>query len=164
MPRIYAPTPLTRAAFHPFGDVIQEEGATAYSINAGATLRINDLCSVQTRARGHALVSFFRPLQTVSLPLKPGLLECHPLGSQAFIPRDFAPFVVAVAPPAPEPELDQLRVFLTDGVQGVNYAPGVWHLPLASFVIATFVIIDRGGPGENLREFDLSYNDLLIAA
>lgn len=163
MQRIFKPRPLTRDAFRQFGDVIQEEGAKTYTINQGSTLRIHDLCAVQMKNRGRVLVSFFRALQTVTLPFKPTLIECHPLGSQAFIPRDYAPFLVGVALGAPEPDIGNLQVFVTDGFQGVNYAPGVWHLPLASFALASYIVIDRGGPGENLREYDLTHEAILIA-
>jgi ureidoglycolate lyase len=151
--RMLKPQPLTREAFRPFGDIIQVEGAHSYTINGGSTLRVHDLCGVETKSGGRVLVSFFQALETITLPYSLPLLECHPLGSQAFIPRGFARFLIVVAPPADSPELDRLQAFVTDGIQGVNYAPGVWHIPLASFELASYVVVDRGGPGENLREY-----------
>jgi ureidoglycolate lyase len=162
--RILRAQALTRDAFRPFGDVIQERGADSYKINRGSTLRIHDLCKVKAKGRGRILVSLFHALETVSLPYKPTLLECHPLGSQAFIPRDKARFLILVAPAADVPDLKRLEAFMTDGTQGVNYAPGVWHLPLASFSLAAYVVIDRGGPGENLREFELKGGEIVIIA
>jgi ureidoglycolate lyase len=161
-PRTLRAQALTRGAFRPFGDVIQEDGADRYKINRGSTLRIHGLCKVQAKRRGQILVSLFKALDTVSLPYKPTLLECHPLGSQAFLPQNEARFLILVAPAADVPDLAMLQAFVTDGTQGVNYAPGVWHLPLASFSLATYVVIDRGGPGENLREFDLDEGQVLI--
>ncbi|WP_409335525.1 ureidoglycolate lyase, partial [Escherichia coli] len=38
--------PLTRAAFTPFGEVIETAGATAFPINAGTTTRYHDLAQV----------------------------------------------------------------------------------------------------------------------
>ena len=153
---------LTRGAFRPFGDVIQEDGTDHFKINRGSTLRIHDLCKVKAKSRGRILVSFFRALDTVSLPYRPVLLECHPLGSQAFIPQGDARFLVLVAPAGDIPDLDKLQAFVTDGKQGVNYAPGVWHLPLASFSLATYVVVDRGGPGDNLREFEFEAGQIVI--
>ncbi len=95
MARTFNPKPLTREAFRAFGDVIEEDGANATIINRGDTLRINDLCTVQTEAQGWPLVSFFKPLATAALPFRIQILECHPLGSQAFIPREKAPFLIA---------------------------------------------------------------------
>ncbi len=153
--RAFKAQPLTREAFRPFGDVIQEGGAESFVINGGATLRIHDLCDVNPGAGGRVLVSLFRSLTAISLPYSPLLVECHPLGSQAFIPREAARFLIFVAPKARKPNLDEARAFITDGVQGVNYAPGVWHLPLCSFSAATYAVADRGGPGKNLREYNL---------
>jgi ureidoglycolate lyase len=46
-----------------------------------------------------------------------------------------------------------LRAFVTDGRQGVNYARGVWHHPVIALGRETdFVVVDRGGPGDNLVE------------
>jgi ureidoglycolate lyase len=163
-PRTLRVQALTREAFRTFGEVIQADGAHSYKINRGSTLRIHDLCRVRAMSRGRVLVSFFKALDTVSLPFKPALLECHPLGSQAFVPRGEAKFLVLVAPAADVPDLEKLRAFVTDGKQGVNYAPGVWHLPLASFTLATYVVVDRGGPGENLGEFELREGDVVITA
>jgi ureidoglycolate lyase len=162
-PRTLRAQALTRDAFRPFGDVIQADGADSYKINRGSTLRIHDLCKVQAKHRGRILVSFFQALDTVSLPYTPALLECHPLGSQAFILQGDARFLVLVAPAANTPDLDKLQAFVTDGKQGVNYAPGVWHLPLASFSLATYVVVDRGGPGENLRQFEFEAGQIVIA-
>ena len=44
-------------------------------------------------------------------------------------------------------------VFLAQGDQGVNFHPGTWHHPL--LVLAEkqdFLVIDRGGKGDNLIE------------
>ncbi len=164
MRRTLKPEPLTREAFAPFGDVIEEPGAQSYKINRGTTLRIHDLCKVEAKARGRVLVSFFRALDIAALPYSLGIMECHPLGSQAFIPRNHAPFLVLVSPPGDEPDPARLAAFITDGAQGVNYAPGVWHIPLASFELSTYVVVDRTGPGENLREHDLSAHEIVVMA
>lgn len=154
--------PLTREAFAPFGEVIQEEGAESFVINRGSTLRLHDLCNVSPGADGHVLVSLFRALDAIALPYRVSLLECHPLGSQAFIPREPAAFLIVVAPPGRKPALRRMAAFVTDGLQGINYAPGVWHLPLASFTKATYVVVDRGGPGRNLREFKFETVEITV--
>ncbi len=46
-----------------------------------------------------------------------------------------------------------IRVFLASGEQGVNYRRGVWHHPLLSLETSSdFLVIDRGGPSDNLEE------------
>lgn len=142
--------PLTRAAFAPFGDVIEAEGAHHYPINQGTTERYHDLASVVAKGeKARVLVSLFvgdpRPL-----PLQVSMLERHPLGSQAFYPLQDEDWLVVVAEkPAPE----ALRAFRASGRQGVNYAPNVWHHPLLVFRPASrFLVVDRGGEGVNLEE------------
>ena len=80
------------------------------------------------------------------------MMERHPLGSQAFLPMSERPYVVLVAPIGELYE-GSLRAFVTRGWQGVNYARGVWHHPLIALGgISDFVVVDRGGEGNNLDE------------
>ena len=145
---------LTRAAFAPFGDVIEADGAQHFEINNGSTTRFHDLARIDVAAqRGHALVNIFRA-RPLPMPLTIAMVEKHPLGSQAFVPLEAAPFLVVVAPPGDTVEPDDLRAFLAEAGQGVNYAPGVWHHPVIALGRETdFLVIDRGGPGDNLAEF-----------
>lgn len=146
--------PLTRAAFAPFGDVIEADGARHFEINDGSTTRFHDLARVDVEAEsGHALVNIFRA-RPLPMPLAVAMVEKHPLGSQAFIPLGAAPFLVVVAPPGEAVAPAALRAFLAAAGQGVNYARGVWHHPVIALGRETdFLVIDRGGPGDNLAEF-----------
>ncbi len=146
--------PLTRAAFAPFGDVIEADGARHFEINNGSTTRFHDLARVDVEAEGgHALVNIFRA-RPLPMPLTIAMMEKHPLGSQAFVPLEAAPFLIVVAPPGDTVEPDDLRAFLAEARQGVNYAPGVWHHPVIALGRETdFLVIDRGGPGDNFAEF-----------
>lgn len=81
------------------------------------------------------------------------MVERHPLGTQTFFPLSNADWFVVVAPPGDAPELRALRAFRATGSQGVNYHRGVWHHPL--LVLRPdheFLVIDRGGRGENCDE------------
>ena len=146
--------PLTRAAFAPFGDVVEADGAQHFQINNGTTTRFHDLARVDAAAEGgHALVNIFRA-RPLPMPLTVAMMEKHPLGSQAFIPLEAAPFLVVVAPPGDSVAPEDLRAFLTQGRQGVNYGRGVWHHSVIALGQETdFLVIDRGGPGDNLAEF-----------
>ncbi len=146
--------PLTRAAFAPFGDVIEADGARHFEINDGSTTRFHDLARVDVEAEGgHALVNIFRA-RPLPMPLTIAMVEKHPLGSQAFVPLEAAPFLTVVAPPGDAVAPADLRAFLARGGQGVNYARGVWHHPVIALGRETdFLVIDRGGPGNNLAEF-----------
>ncbi len=145
--------PLTSAAFAPFGDVIETEGAAHYPINAGMCERYHDLARVQIAGPDS------RPLISIgigkpySLPLELKMVERHPLGSQAFVPLSPEPFLVVVASnEGGKPGIP--RAFMTNGSQGVNYKANGWHgvlTPVAGE--QRFLIVDRGGDGNNLEEF-----------
>ena len=151
------PLPLTAEAFAPFGDAIEaSERAERIAINYGYTTRFNDLAGIDV-GDGRAIVSLFQ-----ARPLEPPVLnifERHPLGSQAFVPLQGRPFLVAVAPAgAFDPRA--VQVFRAATSQGVNYATGVWHhflLPLEAE--SDLRVIDRAGPGENLDEVELAPAD-----
>ncbi len=147
--------PLTRAAFSPFGDVIEPEAAQrVFAINQGTTQRFHDLALIDTQTEGgRPIVSLCRA-QPRDLPLVINMLECHPLGSQAFIPLGDAPFLVVVALTPQSPP----RAFLASAGQGVNYRRGAWHHPLLALnAVSDFLIIDRGGGGNNCDEVLLPY-------
>ena len=161
--RDLTPQPLTAAAFAPFGDVIEaSDRAAQLAINYGQTIRFDGLANVDvTDQGGRATVSLFR-----SQPLDPPILkvfERHPLGSQAFVPLQGRPYLVAVAPSGSfDPAA--VQVFLAAPTQGVNYAKGVWHhFLLALEAESDFLVIDRAGPGENLDEVDLAPDAAILA-
>lgn len=143
--------PLTRAAFRPFGDVIEMEGSAHYTINQGFTERFNDLAFVDVAMEGGATnVSLFLG-QPRPAPIEIKLMERHPLGSQAFIPLQDRPWLVLVA--GDVHDFASYRAFTCSGSQGVNYARNVWHHPLLVLdADSRFLIIDRKGPGNNLEE------------
>lgn len=152
--------PLTADAFAPFGDVIEAAGAAeVMPINYGWTTRFNDLAGIDTRDEdGHTIVSLFRSKPLEPLVLK--IFERHPLGSQAFVPTQGRPYLVAVAP-AGDFDVAQVRVFRAAAHQGVNYAKGVWHhFLLALEAESDFLVIDRDGAmGANLDEIELPEAD-----
>ena len=146
---------LTRDAFAPFGEVIEVDGARHFPINGGTTERFHDLAKVDVREHGgRTLINLFRA-QPRALPVEIGMMERHPLGSQAFLPLAGASYLIVVAP-AGEFEPTQMRAFWTEGWQGVNYAKGVWHHPLLALErVSDFVVVDRGGEQPNCDEITL---------
>ena len=156
------PEPLTRAAFAPFGEVIETGGAKHFPINAGTIERHHDLARVEPGEGGRALISLATCNRTTELPCRVALVERHPLGSQAFIPLNETPLYVVVAPPGETVDPARLRAFVSDGRQGINYRPGVWHMPLITpDPEQRFIIVDRGGPGDNCDEYPLDEEVLL---
>jgi ureidoglycolate lyase len=140
--------PLTAEAFRPFGDVIEaRDTAPHFTINQGFAERYHDLAHIDTAGEGgHAIVSLFKALPR-DFPMAIEQMERHPLGSQAFVALAPAPFLVVVASPGAAPGPQDLRCFLAQAGQGVNYARGTWHHPLIALdVPGDFLVIDRGGP------------------
>ncbi len=136
--------PLTAAGFAPFGDVVDADPARREAMNGGTFERFNDLARVDVDP-GRTRVGIARALRATLLPHTFDLVERHPLGSQAFIPLARFAFVVVVAPPGETVRPEDLHAFITDGTQGVNYARGIWHLPLVALEPEqAFLVIDRG--------------------
>jgi len=145
--------PLTRQAYAPFGQVIETEGAHHYPINGGMTERYHDLARVELGGvHPRPLISIARG-QPYELPQALKMVERHPLGSQAFYPLSQRPFLSIVAPD--EGGIPgRPRAFLAAPGQGINMAMNTWHAVLTPLAAASdFLIIDRGGEGNNLEEY-----------
>jgi ureidoglycolate lyase len=145
--------PLTREAFAPFGDVIEAEGAQHFAINGGMAERYHDLAKVELAGeKARPMISLARG-EPYALPLTLTFVERHPLGSQAFFPLSPYPFLVVVAPDTGNGAAEPLA-FVTRPGQGINIRRNVWHgilTPLEG--VSDFVIVDRGGEGNNLEEY-----------
>lgn len=138
--------PLTVAAFAPFGDVLNCDGAPDRIINAGLCGRFHDRARVDV-GDGRVGISLFRS-ELRPLPYQLDLIERHPLGSQAFIPMSMDAFLVVVAGDDRVPQ-----AFITAPGEGINFHRGTWHgvlTPLSGPGI--FAVIDRIGAGANLEE------------
>lgn len=150
------PAPLTAEAFAPFGDVLECATARALRhINYGQTDRYHDMAQLDlAREGGKATVSIFRT-RPVPRPISIKVMERHPLSSQAFFPLDNRPYLVLVAPAGVFDAAD-MKAFVANGRQGVNYRAGTWHhYSLALDVESDFLVIDRDGPEKNCDEFFL---------
>lgn len=152
--RTLRPEPLTKAAFAPFGEVIETAGCVTREINEGFALRRHALAQIDVAAGGgRPIVSIFEATRRPS-PVRIDMLERHPLGSQAFFPLSPDDWLVVTAEGAAEPDLATLRCFRASGRQGVNYAPGAWHFPVLILVERQdFLVVDRDGDGANLDEW-----------
>ena len=148
---IVRPAPLTPAAFAPFGDVLEAEGAPDRLINAGLCGRWHDRARLDI-AEGAAGISLFRA-EPRSLPCDVSLVERHPLGAQAFLPMTVHPFLVIVAPDT-NGTPGTPRAFLTTPGQGVCYHRGTWHGVLTPLHDpGLFAVVDYVGARPNLEEY-----------
>ncbi|MEM6818713.1 MAG: ureidoglycolate lyase [Pseudomonadota bacterium] len=147
--------PITAAAFAPFGEVIEPAEQTAAMVNGQRFERFDALANVHC---GDAPVNIgiMRCATATTLPCEMTVVERHPLGSQAFLPLDTLHYVIAVAPPQPQPDPTLFQGFVVPPRTGINMRAGVWHVPLlGSKVGQTFAVIDRATE-DNCDEVTLS--------
>lgn len=152
MTRSIRTRPLTAAAFAPYGDVFDADGAPTMMINRGMCGRYHDLARMDFAGDGaRAGISLFKAVPR-SFPYTLDMMERHPDGSQAFVPMTADPFLVIVAADRNGAPHDP-KAFVTRPGQGVNYHRGTWHgvlTPLSE--PGLFAVVDRIGPGANLEE------------
>jgi ureidoglycolate lyase len=147
------PEPLTKETFAPYGDVIESVVDRKAAMNAARFERFDDLCSIDMKDEGRVAISIARCRVATSLPYRFDMVERHPLGSQAFVPLTPCKMIVVVAPPEESVEASELRAFVTNGRQGINYHRGTWHMPLIAFDAGQeFLIVDRAGDAPNCDE------------
>ena len=159
--RVIVLEPLTREAFADFGDVIDATGPVSFPTNGGTATRIHGLAVADCAAeRGKTLLSIFRTAAP-TVPDTLVLMERHPISSQAFMPLGGQRLIAVVAPPDQSPRARDLRAFISDGRQGVNYRRGTWHYPLIAVDPGDFLVVDRAGPG---RGFDQDYEEVALEA
>ncbi|QJP12344.1 ureidoglycolate lyase [Starkeya sp. ORNL1] len=150
---------LARDAFAPFGDVIDDTGPTRFPTNGGDAMRIHQLAIADCAAeRGRTLLSLFRVARpTFHDPLR--LMERHPISSQAFVPLGHMRFIAVVAEASKDPQVTNLRAFISNGRQGVNYRRATWHHPLITLDAGDFLVVDRAAPGV---EFIQDYEEVVL--
>lgn len=152
---VIKPVPLSRYNFKDFGEVVNmHDHDDVRKINYGMTKRFNNMaCLDVLQENGRPLFNIFRS-KPVELPFTVKVIERHPLSSQLFYPLGDQPFLVLVAGPGETPTPDKLKLFITNGFQGVNYKRNVWHHYLMAVEqTADFIVIDRGGEEKNCDEF-----------
>lgn len=157
------PQPLTADAFAPYGCVIEcienAPGLDANPMNNGAFERFDDLSVIDAEPSEAEppRISIARCATATQLPHQFNLVERHPLGSQAFIPRGQFTFLVVVGKAAAEITPGDMVAFISNGNQGISYLRGTWHMPLIALQQGQeFLIVDRGvGEGNcDIVEFD----------
>jgi len=157
------PMPLTRERFAPYGDVIEGALDNVNAMNEARFQRFDDLCKVDLGG-GEVAMSIARCRAATALPLHLDMVERHPLGSQAFVPLTPCQMVVVVAPPGEGVDAEDLRAFVSNGRQGINYHRGTWHMPLIAFDAGQeFLIVDRGGEEANCELHTLDRTVMLEA-
>lgn len=155
--------PISRTAFAPYGDLIEANATIPDAINAGTVQRFTDLTRIYlTEAGTQACVHVYRSTaQGGDIQVRD--LECHPFGSQLFMPLQGQRFIAVVAPSGEAPRPANVRAFLIGGGRGINLYPGVWHHPLLSLTEGDYLVIERTDPSRNLEQAALSEHIRLVA-
>jgi ureidoglycolate lyase len=66
------------------------------------------------------------------------------------------PYLIVVSP-AGEFDINNIEVFIANANQGVNYHKGTWHhFCLALNSESDFLVVDRGGAGDNCDVLELN--------
>jgi ureidoglycolate lyase len=157
------PQLLTKERFAPYGDVVESAAGNKAAMNASRFERFDDLCKIEMSKDGRVAVSIARCRVATELPYRIDIVERHPLGSQAFVPLGPSRMIVVVAPAEESVEAADLRAFVTNGRQGINYHRGTWHMPLIAFEQGQeFLIIDRAAGQPNCDEHMLDEAVMLV--
>lgn len=161
--------PLTKAAFAPFGTVIepyeqqQQTSENCYYINKGYACRHNAIAKASLDG-GEVGMSIFRAKKR-DFPITLSVMEYHPFGTQAFFSMNGQDYIVVVAPKGEPPQsAADLSVFYARSHQGVQYDANVWHHPLLALGHdSDFLVIDRiNGEGNNCYELDIEVWQVLV--
>ena len=149
MSLVLKPIDLTSESFKKYGKVISVEDTNSIIINNGFAQKHYNLCDMDTSEKNGVSTLHIYIAKKREFPLVINMLEKHPYFSQTFMPRSTKAFLVVVALGDKESDLSTLRVFKTNGNQGVFYKRGIWHFPLISIEDnEQFIVIDRNDLGK----------------
>ena len=156
------PKKITKKNFAKFGELITTDDIKPISINDGFAKRFDGIANIDTsKDNGETTISIFSALKR-KFPMNVDMMEQHPLGSQAFIPMKETTFLSFVAPNGDKPNLDKVEAFIIPPGLGVNYKTGTWHFPLIATEDMNFIVVDRKGPGDNLKIQKLEENQIVL--
>lgn len=131
-PRPLQVRPVTKAAFEPFGWIV-ETGDCGRAANGGTARRhdIHAHAAAEVQAGSRLVTSIFeakRQPPTVAI----AMLERHVNSAQLIVPLDGAGHIVIVSQSREDgtPELSALAAFAFTASQGMIYRRGLWHHPI----------------------------------
>jgi ureidoglycolate lyase len=115
---------LTAEAFAPYGQVLQGTGA-APERKPFAAQMINGLADAKPN------LTFMKLTPATASIVRIDALERHVHSNQSFIPLNGTRHLVAVCPAdvRGRPIVAELRAFVAEGSQAINYDADVWHAP-----------------------------------
>jgi ureidoglycolate lyase len=144
-------TPIDRAAFAPFGNLIDVE------LSGARTDKIGGIANRRADAQFHLSTARIAP---AAFPLALVELERHPFTSQSFLPLEASRYLVCVAANDPNgwPDVNTLRAFTVPAGTGITYSAGTWHHPMIALdAPASFAIVMWCGEDANEEFVDLAH-------
>lgn len=155
MSLVLKPIDLTSESFKDYGKVISVENTNSIIINDGFAQKHYNLCDMDATEKNGVSTLHIYIAKKREFPLVINMLEKHPYFSQTFMPRGNKSFLVVVALGDKKPDLSTLKVFKTNGNQGVFYKRGIWHFPLISIEDnEQFIVIDRNDLGKKENKLE----------
>jgi ureidoglycolate lyase len=150
MKKVLKPIALTCENFEAYGKVLSVDQSESIVINNGFANKHYNLCNMDCNDFGGVATLHVYVGKKREVPLKINMMEKHPYFSQTFMPRSTKPFLLVVALGDEKPDLNTLKVFKTNGNQGVFYKKAIWHFPLISLEDnEQFIVIDRSDLGKS---------------
>ncbi len=141
---------LTNKTFAHFGDVIDTRSRNYELINNERCRKFSGLSTVKVQNNDPIAFSIFES-EGKQLPIHLDFVERHPLASQGFMPLHYKKFLITVAEEYNDEPVN-LRAFMTDGMQGININPNVWHGVLCPVPErGRFLVVDRLETNNNLQ-------------
>jgi ureidoglycolate lyase len=138
--------PMDRAAFEPFGTIVD------YPELAGERRFFSQWLG--SDAPAGAPVLHTNAVGVSTLPLQIAQVERHPNAAQVFLPLDAAQYLVTVMPSRPDgsPDHQAALSFIVPGTLGTIYRRGVWHAGItARGRNANFAVLRwRGTPEDDV--------------
>ena len=140
---------LTRAAFAPFGSVVETQALPGRPVNEGRGERCDWPAELRHATPARAPSTAVYRISASELPFRMALIERHPLTDQLFIPLTSHAFLVAVTNGE---AAGDIQAFVAGPGQAVLYRAGVWHLPLVALGAPGAFLMQMWETGDPARD------------
>jgi ureidoglycolate lyase len=151
---------ITKDNFSQYGELITINNEEAKSGNANTAEFFFDLAKIEVL--GNDTSARFNIIKTIkrNFPLRIEMMEMHPYSSQVFLPYSKTKFIVMVAPGNIRPDLNKIECFLVSNGDGINFNAKIWHCPLTSTEVETFIMIDKKDFKTNIAIYDFKEEEI----
>jgi ureidoglycolate lyase len=135
---------LSAEAFAPFGQVLE---------GGGATIERKAFAARMHNGRAHARPNMtYMKIAPAVAAIRIEVLERHVHSNQTFIPLNGTRHLVVACPSLADgrPVVTELRAFVAEGGQAINYDANVWHAPRTALCAPGEFVMFRWDDGSEL--------------